>query len=498
MAAAEFTLDSRHSGELLRLQRVIERPGRFRLVLAEFGDRAYLEKVLGFLAERHPRAVRWSVPAGLDPAELEAHLAGLARDHDPIHLLDLEAWWRSLDGDGLKALNYRRERLADQVHATLVVWLGGDAISAFARGAPDLWAWRSAVLDFLLPAMVGSGPVFEHHLSPYEVDAELVRGRIDEIGVYLDAREQTPGVAEAGLFLERADLETRLGLWGRVLADATEAHAIYQRNGYDYEAAFAVGRRAGILQYQGELDEALRIRREEELPIYERLGDRRLYAVTMGRIASILQQQGELGEALRIRQEEELPVYERLGDLQSRAGAMGGIADIFQARGELGEALRIRLEEQQPVYEQLGNSFLLAVTKEGVADILVAQGKLNEALQILRAEVLPIYERLDIQLLRAGAVGRIAGILQVSGELDESIRIRREEVLPVYWRLGEARLVLAEQTRLATSLLQSEGGRAEAHDMLCQTLAEAQRLGLPERGTIESILDREQLRCDSR
>jgi tetratricopeptide (TPR) repeat protein len=497
MAVAGFMLDSRHSGELLRLERVIERPGRFRLVLAEFGDRAYLEKVLDFLDEHHPRAVRWSVPAGLDPADLEAHLAGLARDHDPIHLLDLEAWWRSLDGDGLKALNYRRERLADQVHATLVVWLGGDAISAFARGAPDLWAWRSAVLDFLLPIVIGSGPVFEHHLLPYEVDAERVRGRIDEIGVYLDAREQTPGVAEAGLFLERADLETRLGLWGRALADATEAHAIYQRNGYDYEAAFAVGRRAGILQEQGELDEALRIRREDELPVYERLGDQRLHAVTMGRAASILQQQGELGEALRIRQDE-LPVYERLGDLESRAGAMGGIADILQAQGELGEALRIRREEQLPVYEQLGNSFLLAVTKERVADILKSQGRMDEALQILRTEVLPVYERLDIQLLRVGAMSRIANILQVRGELDESIRIRREEVIPVYRRLGETLLVLVEQAKLANSLLQQEGGRAAAHELLCQTLAEARRLGLPLVETIESILGREQLHCDSR
>jgi hypothetical protein len=49
------------------------------------------------------------------------------------------------------------------------------------------------------------------------------------------------------------------------------------------------------------------------MPVYERLGDVRSRAVTMGYIADILQARGELEEALRIRQEEEMPVYERLG-----------------------------------------------------------------------------------------------------------------------------------------------------------------------------------------
>ena len=70
---------------------------------------------------------------------------------------------------------------------------------------------------------------------------------------------------------------------------------------------------------RGELDEALRIRREEELPVYERLGDVRSRAVTLGQIADMLQARGELDEALRIRREEELPVYERLGDVRERA-----------------------------------------------------------------------------------------------------------------------------------------------------------------------------------
>jgi phosphopentomutase len=54
----------------------------------------------------------------------------------------------------------------------------------------------------------------------------------------------------------------------------------------------------------------------------------------MGKIADVLEARGQLDEALRIRQEEELPVYERLGDVSSKAITMGKIADILQARGQ--------------------------------------------------------------------------------------------------------------------------------------------------------------------
>ena len=122
--------------------------------------------------------------------------------------------------------------------------------------------------------------------------------------------------------------------------------AAFQDLGDDRMSAIASGQIADILQSRGEVDEALRIRREEQLPVYERIGDARSRAVTMGKIADILQSRGEVDEALRIRREEQLPVYERIGDARSRAVTMGKIADILQSRGEVDEALRIRREER--------------------------------------------------------------------------------------------------------------------------------------------------------
>ena len=61
-----------------------------------------------------------------------------------------------------------------------------------------------------------------------------------------------------------------------------------------------MGKTADALEIRGDLDEALRIRSEDELPIYERLGDARERAVALGKIAGILRTKGKLDAALAI------------------------------------------------------------------------------------------------------------------------------------------------------------------------------------------------------
>ena len=109
------------------------------------------------------------------------------------------------------------------------------------------------------------------------------------------------------------------------------------KNHNEREATLAKGKIADILQARGQLDEALRIRQQEELPVYERLGEVREIAITKGKIADILQARGQLDEALRIRQQEELPVYERLGDLRALLVGRANLAILYLQRGTEGD-----------------------------------------------------------------------------------------------------------------------------------------------------------------
>jgi hypothetical protein len=135
------------------------------------------------------------------------------------------------------------------------------------------------------------------------------------------------------------------------------------------------------------------------LPAFERLGDVRSAAVTWGQIADVVEARGDLDEALRIRREVELPVYERLGDVRSAAVTWGQIADVLGARGDLDEALRIRREMCLPAFERLGDVRETAVTQVKLALTFVHRGKLDEdgveVLHLLRS-ALATFRRLRL------------------------------------------------------------------------------------------------------
>ena len=90
----------------------------------------------------------------------------------------------------------------------------------------------------------------------------------------------------------------------------------------------------------------------------------------MGQIADILQARGQLDEALKIRTDEELPVYERLGDVRSLLVGRANLAitllqrgndgDRDEARRLLGLALagarRLNLPEAQQIEEIMGQT----------------------------------------------------------------------------------------------------------------------------------------------
>ena len=133
-------------------------------------------------------------------------------------------------------------------------------------------------------------------------------------------------------------------------------------------------------------------------------------AVTQGKIADILQARGQLDEALRIREEEELPVYERLGDVRSKAATQGKIADILQARGQLDEALALQ-ELRLPVAERMGDLEEIAHIAYSISRLRLQRGDHQTGgLQEIHDSLSRAYE-ISRQLDRPDAIGSIGALL---------------------------------------------------------------------------------------
>lgn len=251
----------------------------------------------------------------------------------------------------------------------------------------------------------------------------------------------------------------------------------------------------GNVAWRGGLAERALKAAEEKRTVDLRRHDERGVAVASGLVADIQFARGMLEEALRIRREEELPVYDRLGDIHSTAVTRGQIADILFARGELDEALHIYREEVLPAFERLGDARERAITLGKIGDVLFARGKVEEALRIRKEEQLPAYEGLGDVRSCAVTLGQIADELAERGELDEAIRMRRDDVLPALQRIGDVSAAVSGRWWLASHLLRrgKSADRAEARDLLVVALEDAQRLRLPEAEKIAARLGQREL-----
>ncbi len=445
---------------LLKLRRLVEHRRSFTLCLLTYSDSAYRNTAASFLAGLLDARLHVAIDpvARVGTEELFERL-GDDEYGGPVQLSGLEQWPEGLD-NLLRRLNYRREALAARCRRPLLTWIRARDVRAVATGAADVWAWCSGVFDFTLPAFTDRLDSHSIPIDRYAAESPKRRERLAEVQRYLGTRPTLRQV-DVDLLIEMGDLQQSEGetfAAERSYSSALQALAVMDDH---RRRAIARGRIAGILQARGDLDEALRIRTEEEIPVYERLGDARLLAIAKGRVADILEARGALIEALRIRVEEEIPVYERVGDRRSLAVTKGKIADILQVRGEPDEALRIRIEEEIPVYKLLDDARSLAIARGKVAGILQARGELDEALRIRIEEEIPVYELLGDRRSLAITKGKIADILQVRGELDEALRIRLEEEIPVYERLGDARSLAIARGKIA-DILQVRDELAEA------------------------------------
>jgi tetratricopeptide (TPR) repeat protein len=162
------------------------------------------------------------------------------------------------------------------------------------------------------------------------------------------------------------------------------------------------------------------------IPIFW-VGDVRSRAITWGKIADILFSRGKLDEALRIRMEEELPVYDRLGDVRSRAITLSRVADIF-AEKENHERAYALYEESLDILKRLGDADNIAATLWGLI-------KLDITMQNFEAAAPRITEVYSIVL----RLGRAEGIAVVGLTLGQFLAAadRREEALAVLHRSAE-------------------------------------------------------------
>jgi tetratricopeptide (TPR) repeat protein/predicted MPP superfamily phosphohydrolase len=384
---------------------------------------------------------------------------------------------------------------------------------------PGLMEWLSGLSKEIVYPVILAGYEFARSHGPYY--AWLTATSLGLISISDDNQRSI-------LLWVRGDLARMMGELDLALSYATELQEFEQQQGSEREVAISIGLRADILEIRGQIDEALEIRWNRELPVYQKLGDIREEATTFGKIAGIFQARGQLNEALDILKNHVLPVdqklgdigseavtqgqiayifhvrgqldealstlqnhvlpaFQKLGDLRSEAVTRGRIADNLEARGQLNEALEIRKNQQLPVYQKIGDIREEALTRNGIANILEIQGRLSEALEIRQNHTLLIFQKLGDIRNEAITQSHIADVLEILGDPEEAIRIFRQNVLPIYKQLGDKRTLLDNYAYLAQILIRRAKytDLPEIESLLNAALQAAREMNIPETTYIE-------------
>ncbi len=261
--------------ELAALARGLDYADGFALFFARVDARRALVDALRQRLPDDLGVIEVDVPA--DTPDLEALLARRLADTPAdgrravfvYGLEDVLSETRKDERDAfLRVLNFKRENLQRAVPHPVVLWVPEFALRILAVEAPDLWAWRSSVLDF----------------APSHEDTERTWGQLADHGSEDEYVRMTPAErreraqtleslyhdysdrddAEAPDVLRiRVDLADRLGRLYRSLADFERAERFARQSlkmaehiGDEPAIARALGNLGNVILERGDFDEA--------------------------------------------------------------------------------------------------------------------------------------------------------------------------------------------------------------------------------------------------
>ena len=449
---ADLALSDSDAAELDALERLIRRADGFALAFARVNNAARQIELATELKARLDGEVRvLDVRVPPETTDLQALLreAHSQEDGEPAGALFVTGIGRVLSAawerkDFLPVLNFKRENLQRSVPVPVVLWVPEYALRHIARGAPDLWAWRSGVFEFAssIEEVREAWELLAPRGSKDEYSKMSPASRQDRIqkleALYDDYARLDSKLASEGT-MARASIAGRLGRLYKQTADLNSAVEWAEKAVELHEEVFgldhirtiaSVENLGSVLCLLGEYEEAEKryrwaIDRAENI-----LGPSHSQVFGIAdSIGTVLRHKGDFKGAY-------LMYRKAIAGLEGALGAhhpdtlrsLGNLGSLLHHQGDLGSAEPLYLETLEGRMSSLGPDHPDTVLSvNNLATLLRSQGKLDEAeslyRQALEANRRLLGSRHPNTLM---TIDNLGGVLYSKGDLDASERHCRE------------------------------------------------------------------------
>ena len=280
--------------------------------------------------------------------------------------------------DALQFLNFKRENLVED-HVKVVFWVTEEELSRISREAPDFFAFRNRVVEFMELPHVG-----ETRPALVEFALETEYKSLDEIKRSIELKEkllsELPVETEISEYLlgSLGSLYFQISLYEKSIDCTEKALKIAKDIGDRRNEGVWLGNLGNAYRNLGQVEKAIEYY-EDALVISKEIGDLRGEGADLGNLGNAYIDLGQVDKAIEY-YEDALAISREVVDRHTEGTALGNLGLAYYAHGQVDKAIEY-YEDALVIAREIGDRRNEGIWRGNLGNIYSDLGQVEKAIK---------------------------------------------------------------------------------------------------------------------
>jgi tetratricopeptide (TPR) repeat protein len=420
--------------KVLRLSNYLNRAHRhdkpsilFALYLSEF-LRSDVERSLSTLLKVQGLRVV-SVDAG-EKKDLPSFFSSIDSDNTVFFVHNIEKGFP----EALQFLNFKRENLVED-HVKVLFWVTEEELSRISREAPDFFAFRNRVVEFMeLPHVGETRPA----LVEFALDTEYKS--LDEIKRNIELKEKllaelsTETEISGYLLGSLGILYGQIGFYEKSIECSGKALKIAREMGNRRGNGATLGNLGNAYLYLGQAEKAIKYY-EDALVIARGLGDRHNEGTHLGQVGTAYLYLGQAEKASKY-YEDALAIAREIGDRRNEGVWLGNLGSVYRDLEQVEKAIEYH-EDALTIAREIGDRRGEGNHLGNLGNAYHSLGQAEKAIRYYE-DALAVLREIGDRNSEGAVLGNIGNAYLNLGQVDKAIEYH-EAALVIAREIGDRR-----------------------------------------------------------